>query len=111
MAHPDLETSNDRRGLLSTYRKPLFWRFAVDGALDLEQDIYASHSLAGNRRLARFRQVEELSATVAPTSRFKDRSWLPLGLVELVISIKGVGLHQAHIAGKMALRVLSSPVA
>jgi hypothetical protein len=34
-----------------------------------------------------------------------------LGLVELVISIKGIGLHQAHIAGKMALRVLSSPVA
>jgi hypothetical protein len=96
--------------LLRRTSKPLVRRFAVDGALDLEQDIDASHGLAGNRRLSRFRQ-EELSAAVAPTGRFKDRSQLPLGLVELVVYIKGIGLHQAHIAGKMALRVLSSPVA
>lgn len=89
----------------------MFRRFAVDGALDLEQDIDASHGLAGNRRLSRFRQVEELSAAMAPTGRFKDRSRLPLGFVELVISIEGIGLHEAHIAGKMALRMLSSPVA
>ena len=29
-----------------------------------------------------------------------------MGLVELVVSIKGVGLHQAHIAGKISLWML-----
>ena len=96
---------------VTAYGKPLFRRFAIDGALDLEQDIDTPHGLAGNRRLSRFRQVEELSAAVAPAGRFKDRSRLPLSLVELVVSIKCVGLHEAHIIGKMALRMLSSPVA
>jgi len=48
---------------------------------------------------------------VAPAGRFKDRSRLPLSLVELVVSIKGIGLHEAHIAGKMALRMLPGTTA
>src|SRR5260370_23890386 len=68
-------------------------------------------SLAGDRRLSLFHQVDKLPPAVAPAGRFKDRSRLPLSLVELVVSIKGIGLHEAHIAGKMALRMLPGTTA
>ncbi|MGY3347086.1 hypothetical protein ACVI1I_006325 [Bradyrhizobium sp. USDA 4459] len=99
LAHPDFEIGDDRPRLITTSRKPLFRRFAVDSALDLKQDIDASHGFAGNRRLSRFLQVEELSAAVAPTGSFKERSRLPLCLVELVIPIEGLWVHLADGCG------------
>jgi hypothetical protein len=52
-------------------RQPLHRRLAINRPLDLEEDIDRTHSLAGNRRLSGFRQIEELSAAVAPAGRFK----------------------------------------
>ena len=70
-----------------------------------------TYSLAGDRRLLLFRQVEKLPPAMAPAGRFKDRSRLPLSVVELVVSIEGIGLHEAHIAGKMALRMFAGTIA
>jgi hypothetical protein len=95
----------------TAHDKPLFRRFAVNAALDLEQHVDTTHRLAGDRRLSLFHRVDKLPPAVAPAGRFKDRSRLPVRLVELVISIKGIGLHEAHIASKMASRMLLSPVA
>ncbi len=91
--------------------KPLLRRLSVDGALDLNQFIDAPHRLRRNRGLSRFRQVEELSAAVAPAGCLKDRRWFPIGSVEIVVAVEGIGLHQTNVASKMALRMLSSPVA
>src|SRR5258708_3078651 len=91
--------------------KPLLRRLAINRSLDLEEDVDTPQGLAGNRGFSRFRQVEELSAAMAPAGRFKDRRRLPVAPVEVIVSVEGVGLHETDVAGKMALRVLSSPVA
>src|SRR4029077_3253296 len=80
-------------------------------ALDLEEHVDTTYSLTGDRRLSLLHQVDKLPPAVAPAGRFKDRSRLPQSLVELVVSIKGIGLHEAHIAGKMALRMLPGTTA
>src|ERR1035437_1070458 len=111
MAHPDFKLGNERPRLFTAHGKPLLRRFAVNAALNLEEHVDTTYSLAGDRRLSLFHQVDKLPPAVAPAGRFKDRSRLPLSLVELVVSIKGIGLHEAYIAGKMALRMLSSTAA
>src|SRR3984893_16896178 len=111
MAHPDFKLRNERPRSFTAHGKPLLRRFAVNVALDLEDHVDTTHSLAGDRRLSLFHQVDKLPPAVAPAGRFKDRRRLPLSLVELVVAIQGIGLHEAHIAGKMALRMLASPVA
>src|SRR5882757_912562 len=102
LPHPDFELGNDRPRSFTTHGKPLLRGFTVDAALHLEEHVDTTHGFAGYRRLSLFHQVDKLPPAVAPAGRFKDRSRLPLSLVELVVSIKGVGLHEAHIAGKMA---------
>src|ERR1700724_3804648 len=111
MAHPDFKLGNERSRSFMAHGKPLLRRFAVDAALDLEEHVDTTHRLAGDWRLSLFHQVDKLPPTVAPARRFKDRRWLPLSLVELVVSIKGIGLHEAHIAGKMALRMFPGTTA
>src|ERR1700733_10776007 len=111
LAHPDFKLGNERPRSFTAHGKPLLGRFAVNAALDLEQHVDTTHSLAGDRRLSLFHQVDKLPPAVAPAGRFKDRSRLPLSLVELVVSIKGIRLHEAHIAGKMALRMLPGTTA
>src|SRR5712664_3454896 len=111
MAHPDFKLGNERPRSFTAHGKPLLRRFAVNAALDLEEYVDTTHSLAGDRRLSLFYQVDKLPPAVAPAGRFKDRSRLPLSLVELIVSIKGIGLHEAHIAGKMALRMLPGTTA
>jgi hypothetical protein len=78
---------------------------AVNAALDLEEHVDTTYSFAGERRLylSPGRQTS--------SGRGSSRPLLPLKLVELVVSIKGVGLHEAHIAGKMALRELPGATA
>src|ERR1700678_528004 len=106
MAHPDLKLGNKRPRLFTAHGKPLLRRFAVNAALDLEQHVDTTYSFAGDRCLSLFHQVDKFPPAVAPAGRFTDRSRLPLSLVELVVSIKGISLHEAHIADKMALRML-----
>jgi hypothetical protein len=109
--HPDFKIGNERPRLFTAHGKPLLGRFAVNAALDLEEHVDTTYSFAGDRRLSLFHQVDKLPPAVAPAGRFKDRSRLPLSLVELVVSIKGIGLHEAQIAGKMALRMLPGTTA
>jgi hypothetical protein len=111
LAHPDFKLGNERPRSFTAHGKPLRRRFAVNAAFDLEENVDTTYSLAGDRRLSLFHQVDKLPPAVAPAGRFKDRSRLPLSLVELVVSIKGIGLHEAHIAGKMALRMFPGTTA
>src|SRR6202161_4971001 len=111
MVHPDFKLGNERPRLFTATGKPLLRRLAVNAALHLEEHVDTTYSLAGDRRLSLFHQVDKLPPAVAPAGRFKDRSRLPLSLVELVVSIKGICLHEAHIAGKMALRMLPGTTA
>jgi hypothetical protein len=97
--HPDFKLSNERSRLFTAHGKPLLRRFAVNATLDLEEHVDTTYSFAGERRLSLFgRQTS--------SGRGSSRPLLPLSLVELVVSIKGVGLHEAHVAGKMALQEL-----
>src|SRR5882724_4107603 len=108
---PAFKLANERPRLFTAHGKPLLRRFAINAALDLEEHVDTTYSFAGDRRLSLFHNVDKLPPAVAPAGRFKDRSRLPLGLVELVVSIKGIGRHQAHIAGKMASRMLPGTTA
>ena len=45
--HPGFEIGNERPRLFPAHGKPLLRRLAVDGTLDLEQDVDAPHGLAG----------------------------------------------------------------
>ncbi len=109
--HPDFKLGNERPRLFTAHGKPVLRRFAINAALDLEQHVDTTYSFAGDRRLSLFHEVDKFPPAVAPAGRFKDRSRLPLSLVELVVSIKGIRLHEAHIAGKMALRMLPGTTA
>src|SRR6267378_6992297 len=111
LVHPDFKLGNERPRLFTAHGKPLLRRFAINAALDLEEHVDTTYSFAGDRRLSLFHQVDKFPPAVAPAGRFKDRSRLPLSLVKLVVSIKGIGLHEAHIAGKMALRMLPGTTA
>src|SRR5712664_2914840 len=111
LVHPDFKLGSERPRLFTAHGKPLLRRFAINAALDLEEHLDTTYSFAGDRRLSLFHQIDKLPPAVAPAGRFKDRSRLPLRLVELVVSIKGIGLHEAHIAGKMALRMLPGTTA
>ncbi len=69
-AHPDFKLGNERPRLFTAHGKPLVRCFAVDGTLDFEEGIDASHSLAGDRRLPLFHQVDKLPPAVAPAGHF-----------------------------------------
>jgi hypothetical protein len=111
LPHPDFELGNERPRSFTAHGKPLLRGFAVDAALDLEEHVDTTHGFAGYRRLSLFHQVDKLPPAVAPAGRLKDRRRLPCSLVELVISIKGIGLHNAHIAGKMFSRMFPGTTA
>jgi len=50
-------------------------------------------------------------AQAKPARCLKNRRWFPVGSVEIVVAVEGIGLHQTNVANKMALRMLSSPAA
>jgi len=61
-------------------------RLAVDVALDREQLVDAAHDLRRDRRLAEFRQVEEVAPAVRPARGFEDSSRLAAFGVERVVA-------------------------
>ena len=54
---------------------------------------------------------EERPASVHPARRLDERARLAVGLIELGVSAKSVGLEDPGIAGQVRLRMIAAPVA
>jgi hypothetical protein len=105
-AQPFFKGGDERRAPLPPRRHTLFRRPAVDLALNVEERVYPSDRLQGDRRdrrsvLAAPRaggdvgEFEELAPPVAPTQRLNNRSGPAIGLVEPDVAAIGVGLQNA----------------
>ena len=125
LAHIDLQRLDQRPAQFLANGSALLRRFAIDGPLDVEQGVDASHNLDRNWRehdslLARrlpsrilfeIGHRKERSPGVDPASCLNDRTRTSVRQIELTIPVKRVGLEQSGIAGQMALRVLAFAVA
>jgi hypothetical protein len=103
----------------------LLRRFAIDGSLDVEQGVDASHNLDRNGRehdsllarrlpsriLLEIGHGKERAAGMDPASCLDDRTRTSVRQIELTIPVKRIGLEQSGIAGQMTLRMLALAVA
>ncbi len=56
-------------------------------------------------------KLEELPPRVAPAQRLDDRTRLPVGKIEAIVAVEGVGLQNAGVTGQMPLGMLPRSIA
>ena len=76
MAHPAFEIGDERVDLILPHSMPLFVRQTIEGALETEDCIDASHRLDRQRRFRQLSQLEEVAPAVCPTQRLGQRGRL-----------------------------------
>jgi hypothetical protein len=125
LAHIDLKRLDQRLAQFLANGPALLGRFAIDGPLDVEQGVDASHNLDRNGRerdsllarrlpsrvLLEIGHGKERAAGVDPAPRLDDWTRTSARQIKLAIPVKRVGLEQSGIAGQMALRMLAFAVA
>lgn len=125
LEHPGSEIGDQRRTQLLARRRLLGGAQAIDRPLDGEDGVDALHGFQGEGRdhlrglalsLAPrggldVGQLEELAPTMRPAGGFQDLGGLTLSLVELIVTVIGVGLQDAAPVLEVALRVRAAAVA
>ena len=125
LAHIDLKRLGQRLAQFLANGSALLRRFAIDGPLDVEQGVDASHNLDRNGRerdsllarrlpsrvLLEIGHGKERAAGVDPAPRLDDWTRTSARQIKLAIPVKRVCLEQSGIAGQMALRMLAFAVA
>src|SRR3984957_336842 len=125
LAHVDLKRLDQRLAEFLANSSASLRRFAIDGSLDVEQGVDASHNLDRNGRehdsllarrlpsriLLEIGHGKERAAGMDPASCLDDRTRTSVRQIELAIAVKRVGLEQSGIAGQMAPRMLTFAVA
>jgi hypothetical protein len=124
LAHVDLKRLDQRLAKFLANSSASLRRFAIDGSLDVEQGVNASHNLDRNGRkcyrslagrmpsrvLLEIGHGKERAPSMNPAPCLNDRTWTSVRQVELAIPVKCVGLEQSCVAGQMALWMLAFAV-
>jgi len=125
LPHIDLQHLDQRLAEFLANSSALLGRFAIDGPLDIEQLIDASHHLDRNGRehdsllacrlssrvLLEVSHGKERPPGVDPTPCFDDQSRTSVRQIKLAIPVERVGLEQSGIVGQMTLGMLAFAVA